>query len=231
MNRLLEVCLVALAVTTTITPPIAAQSPAMQKGIRVELPVASNAIPMPDADREDSLVVTVTGDGRVYLGINPISPAALAENVRDSLSSGSKKKLYIKADARTPYANVANVLNALRTAGVEAPNLLTASQDSPEPGTLVPPRGLEVLVGESRTFGAGTPIVQVLDSGQRRPTLQVNNDLISWTSLQSMLQQLLQNRSKKVVLVNAAGTLPFVQLVDVIDVCRSAGAKVVLVTR
>ncbi len=251
MNHLLEVCLVALTLATGITPSVAAQSPvaapensfartwkgyeatpataqAMRKGISVELPVTSNAAPMPDADQEDALIVSVTEDGTVYFGVEQISPAGLAEKVKGGLSNRTEKKLYIKADARTPYANVVNVLDAVRTAGVEAPNLLTAQRDSSEPGTLVPPKGLEVLVGPPS--GSAVTVMEVLNSGQRWPTLKINNQNIPWATLQRSLRQLFQNRSEKVVLVKAAGTLPFANVVDVTDMCRSTGAKVVLVT-
>ena len=53
----------------------------------MQLPVANNAAPMPDVDREGSLIVSVTYDGSVYVGVNPISSAALTEKVRESLSS------------------------------------------------------------------------------------------------------------------------------------------------
>ena len=231
MNHLLEVCLVALTLTTGITPSIAAQSPgAMQKGISVDLPLTGNAVPMPDADQEDSLIVSVTADGSVYFGVNPISPAALAEKIKGGLSDRTEKKLYIKADARTPYANVVNVLGAMRTAGVEAPNLLTAQQDSSEPVTLVPSKGLEVLVGPPLPSGSDAIVVQALNSGQQRPTLKINNERIPSATLPATLRQLLQNRSEKVVLVKADGLLPFAHVVHVIDICRSTGAKVFLVT-
>src|SRR5208282_4917669 len=185
MNHSLEVCLVALTLTTGITPAVAAQSSvatpanssfagtwegtmnnllgteaavpaaqAMRKGISVELPVTSNAVPMPDADQENSLIVSVTDDGSVYFGVNPINPASLTEKVKDSLSNRTGKKLYIKADARTQYANVVKVLDAVRTAGIDAPNLLTAQRDSSEPGTLVRPKGLEVFVGPPLPSGS-----------------------------------------------------------------------------
>ena len=44
------------------------------------------------------------------------------------------------------------------------------------------------------------------------------------------LRQLYQNHSKKVVLLNADGLLPFRNVVHVINVCRSTGARVFLVT-
>jgi biopolymer transport protein TolR len=231
MNYLLEVCLLALTLTTGVVPAVAAQSPeVMQKGISVELPVTSNSVPMPDADQEDSLIVSVTNDGNVYFGVNPISPAALAEKIRGGLFKRTEKKLYIKADARTPYANVVKVLDAVRTEGVEALNLLTAQRASSEPGTLVPPRGLEVMIGSPLPSGSEAIVVQVLNSGQGRPTLKINNEHIPWPTLQSALRQLFQNRREKMVLVKAEGTLPFEDIVDVADACRSRGARVVLVT-
>ncbi len=252
MNHLLEVCLVALTLATGITPSVAAQSPvaapensfartwkgyeatpataqAMRKGISVELPVTSNAAPMPDADQEDALIVSVTEDGTVYFGVEQISPAGLAEKVKGGLSNRTEKKLYIKADARTPYANVVNVLDAVRTAGVEAPNLLTAQRDSSGPGTLIPPKGLEVLIGPPLPAGSEEIVVQVLNSEHQRPALKINNEPVQRPTLQSRLRQLLQNRSENVVHIQADATLPFAAVVNVIDVCRSTGAKVVVV--
>jgi biopolymer transport protein ExbD len=228
MNHLFEVCLVALTLTTGIAPSVTAQ--AMQKGISVELPVTSNAVPMPDADHGDSLIVSVTENGSLYFGIDPISRAALAERVRGSLSNRAEKNLYIKADARTTYVNVMKVLVAVRKAGVEAPNLLTTQRDLAEPGTLVPPKGLEVLVGLPLSSGSEATVVQVLNSGHRRPTLKINHEQIPWATLPSALKQRFQNRSEKVVLVETAGILPYADVVDVIDICRLTGAKVVLVT-
>jgi hypothetical protein len=69
----------------------ARQARTMQKGISVELPVTSNAVAMPDADKEDALIVSVTDSGSVYFGVNPISPAALAEKVKGGLSNRTEK--------------------------------------------------------------------------------------------------------------------------------------------
>jgi biopolymer transport protein ExbD len=233
MNYLLEVCLV-VTLAAGATPAIGAKSQAitaqtMQKGISVELPVTSNAVPIPEADQEDALIVSVTDDGSVYFGVDPISPAALAEKVRDALSNRTERKLYIKADARTPYANVVKVLDAMRTAGVEAPNLLTAQRDSSGPGTLIPPKGLEVLIGPPLPAGSEAIVVQVLNSEHQRPALRINNEPFQRATLQSRLRQLLQNRSENVVHIQADATLPFAAVVNVIDVCRSTGAKVVVV--
>jgi biopolymer transport protein TolR len=119
---------------------------AMKKGIAVELPVTSNAVPVPKADNEDSLIVTITHDGSVYFGVNLIGAAELREKVKRALSDRADKTLYIKADAQAPYGSLVKVLDSLRTAGVEGLTLLTGQRNVKEPGTLVSPKGLEMLV-------------------------------------------------------------------------------------
>lgn len=233
MNYLLEVCLL-VTLAAGATPAIGAQSrtiaaQTMQKGISVELPVTSNAVAMPDADQEDALIVSVTDDGSVYFGVDPISPAALAEKVRDGLSNRTERKLYIKADARTPYANVVKVLAAMRTAGVEAPNLLTAQRDSSGPWPLIPPKGLEVLIAPPLRARPEAIVVQVLNSEHQRHALKINNEPVQRATLQNRLRQFLQNRTENVVHIQADRTLPFAAVVDVIDVCHSTGVKVVVV--
>jgi biopolymer transport protein ExbD len=231
MNYLLEVCLIALTLTTALlAQPEARTHLPLQKGISVELPVTSNAIPAPDADQEDAFIVTVTDKGSVYVGIGLTTTAALAERVKGGLSNRTGKKLYLKADARTPYASVARVLDALRTAGVEAPNLLTAQTGSSEPGTLVSAKGLEVSLGPRLASGSEAVVLQVAKSGQRLPRLKVNDEPVPWEALQSTLRLLFQNRSDRVVLLKAEGTLPFADVVTAADMCRSTGTEVVLVT-
>jgi biopolymer transport protein TolR len=218
----------AALVTVTFAASLCAAQ-GMQQGIRVELASASHAVASLDADREDSLIVTVTSNGSVYLGINPSTPAALAEQIKSSLS-GREQKVYIKADARAPYADVIAVLGAASKAGVEAPILLTTQPESPEPGTAVAPKGLEVLVGPLSPSGSASTVVEVLNSGQRWPTLKINHEQIPWAALESTLSKLLQNQTEKVVFVRANGPLAFAQVVGVIDKCRSIQANVVLVT-
>jgi hypothetical protein len=86
MNYLLEVCLVTLTMAFSAAPPVAGQSlvtapedsvravQTMQRGISVQLPVTRSAVPMPDADREDSSIVTVPREGSVYFGADPTTP-------------------------------------------------------------------------------------------------------------------------------------------------------------
>jgi biopolymer transport protein ExbD len=229
MNYLLEVCL-ATGLAIGIMPLIAQSNPAvptMQKGISVQMPVTSTALPMPAADKEDATVVIITEDGSVFLGLHPTDADSVADSVRDALSNHPDKNVYVKADARAPYSEVAAVLEALRTAGVEAPTLLTSQPHANSPGILLSPGGLQILV-DPRPSSSSPAIVQLSNSEQQHAMLKVNGEAIPRTSLENKLAQFFHNRSDKIVQIEADGTLPFAAVVKVIDQSRSAGAKVVL---
>ena len=146
MNRILEVCLVALALMGDAAPHAIAQSPALQKGVRVQLAVSANAAPMPGADDENAFIVTVAENGTVYLGVNRITLPDLKEKIRITPFQPGQK-LYVKADARTPYARVLEVLDATYTGGIATQVLLTARTESSTPGAIASPEGVEVQLG------------------------------------------------------------------------------------
>lgn len=98
-------------------------------------------MPAPDADSPDALVITVTDIGRLFLGIDPGTPDSLAQKLKDRPSQRAQN-LYIKADARAPYACVAKVLDAAHTAGIVAVTLLTTQPKATQAGTVVLPEGI-----------------------------------------------------------------------------------------
>ena len=46
----------------------------MQRGVSVQMAVTSNATSVPDADSNDAWIVTVTADGSLYFGADPMTP-------------------------------------------------------------------------------------------------------------------------------------------------------------
>jgi len=89
MNYLVEVCLIALTVTTGISPSAVAQSASradqpLQKGISVESPITTSTMPVPDADEASALIVSFVDDGSMYFDINPANPAAFGGNDQGS---------------------------------------------------------------------------------------------------------------------------------------------------
>jgi biopolymer transport protein ExbD/biopolymer transport protein TolR len=147
MKYFLRTCLIILTLAS-MTPAAAAQSPSvpMQRGISVQMPATSNAISVPNADKEDALVVAITQDGSTYLRTNPISPADLVKQLKADQTAQKTKVLYIKADARAPYASVVKVIDAVHAAGIEGLTLLTDQRDAGDTGKFGPPKGLEMFV-------------------------------------------------------------------------------------
>jgi biopolymer transport protein TolR len=193
----------------------AAQSPVLVKGVSVQMATAAHAVPMPAADEPGATVVAITARGAVYLGITPVTPAALAEKL-----NGRGGTVYVKSDARTPYARVGEVLGALRTAGMNEPDLLVSQPEPPQPGKIVSPKGLEVRTAPP---ASGAIVVEVVASG-----LKVDGRQVSPAALEAALEKRLQTQSEKAVIVKAEGTAPFGEVVRVIDAARSAGASVFL---
>jgi biopolymer transport protein ExbD len=84
----------------------------------VDLAVASHAVPMPDAQKDDAIIVWIARDGTVYFRNYKTTldeiPGAIEEAVRD----GAEHKVYVKADARARYFDVKAVVDAIRLAGI-----------------------------------------------------------------------------------------------------------------
>jgi len=198
----------------------------LQQGISVQLAVTSNAVPMPEADNEDAWIVAVTADGALYFGIEPVFPSDLADKMK-SRPRRRDQKLYIKVDARTPFADVRKVFAAAHELAFDTPILLTSQKESPAAGAVVPPTGMEVMVGPHSD--TATVVVQI-NAGQDGPMILVNDQQTPDAPLAATLQSFLKDRRDTPVLVRASGTVPFEAVVRVIDICRSIGAKVAIGT-
>jgi biopolymer transport protein ExbD len=222
MKYVLEVCLIAVALISS-QPITAAQT--MQKGVSVDMAVTSNAVPVPDADNEGAWIVTVSENGGLYFRTDAVTADGLTEQMR-MRPRNRQQKLYIKADARAPFASVERALDAARADLFDSAVLLTSRPEPATPETIVPPYGLEVLLSAPSSV---EPVwVQLLNSGQTSSKLKVNHADVSSDALPDTLKQLLQNRAEKVVVVRADGIVPFAQVAHVIEVAHSTGAKVVL---
>jgi len=117
-----DVMLVLLIIFMVVTPML-------QKGVSVELANTANPIDMKEADREDSVMVAVTRDGKFYLGQDRVNIEDLASKVNDLLSDRIDKKVFVKSDRRAKYGDVVQVVDNIRNAGVDAVGLLTERLD------------------------------------------------------------------------------------------------------
>jgi biopolymer transport protein TolR len=113
-----DIMLVLLIIFMVITP-------LLQNGTSVDLVKAVNAHDMKDADKDDAVLVAVTRDGRVFLGSDQTRIEDLSQKVQEKISGRVDKTVYLKSDARAKYQTVVDVVDEIRTAGVDQLGLIT----------------------------------------------------------------------------------------------------------
>jgi biopolymer transport protein TolR len=124
VTPMVDVMLVLLIIFMVITPML-------QNKVAIDMARVSNPTPMPDADKEDAIVVAITRDGGVYLGQDKIATSELGVKVRDKLADTPGKTIYVRADARAQFRAVEDAIDAVRTAGVDEVGLLTQKREAP----------------------------------------------------------------------------------------------------
>jgi len=117
-----DVMLVLLIIFMVVTPML-------QKGQQVELAKTRNPVDMKEADRDDSVIIAITRDGKFYLGQDKVNPDDLGAKVNDLLATKLEKKVFVKSDSRAKYGDVVQVVDNIRNAGVEQIGLLTERMD------------------------------------------------------------------------------------------------------
>ncbi|HZP05435.1 MAG TPA: biopolymer transporter ExbD [Terracidiphilus sp.] len=123
VTPMVDVMLVLLIIFMVITPML-------QNKVQIDMAKVDNAVAMPDADKDDAIVVAVTRDGGVFLGQNKVDPSQLGSMVRDKLADKTDKTIYVRADARAQYRAVEDAIDNVRTAGVEEVGLLTQRREN-----------------------------------------------------------------------------------------------------
>jgi len=125
---MVDVMLVLLIIFMVITPMLT-------KGVNVDLPRTKNPIAMKDADKEDAILVAITRAGDIFLspGNKRMTLEELPGKVRDLQTNKLDKTVYIKSDLRAKYGRVEEIVDSLRSAGVDQLGLLTEQipQDRP----------------------------------------------------------------------------------------------------
>ncbi len=122
VTPMVDVMLVLLIIFMVITPML-------QNKVQIDMAKVENPTAMPDADKDDAIVVAVTRDGGVFLGQNRVDPSELGSLVRDKLADKTDKTIFVRADARAQYRAVEDAIDDVRTAGVEEVGLLTQKRE------------------------------------------------------------------------------------------------------
>jgi biopolymer transport protein ExbD len=123
-----DIMLVLLIIFMVVTPMLS-------KGLSVELAKVQNPSDMPDADKDDAVIVGISEAGDVYLGSTKSDVSQIADQVRDRISNKLDKTVFVKSDGRAKYGDVVKVVDEIRSAGVDNVGLITdrAEQTRPAP--------------------------------------------------------------------------------------------------
>ena len=118
VTPMVDVMLVLLIIFMVITPMLS-------KGVSVNMVKTHNPIAMQAADKSDAVLIAVNREGRVFLGNTQLQPEDLGPKVRDLLTNRLDKMVFVRSDARARYEKVVDVVDNLRSAGVDQIGLLT----------------------------------------------------------------------------------------------------------
>ena len=137
VTPMVDVMLVLLIIFMVITPML-------QKGSNVEMAKTNNPIAMEDADKEDAVLIAIQRDGTIFFDLDKVTADQLVTKVSDRLQNKADKRIFIKADGHAKYGTVVEVVDNVRSAGVDQVGLLTeqvSQQDhkrTPPPVTSAP---------------------------------------------------------------------------------------------
>lgn len=124
-----DIMLVLLIIFMVVTPML-------QKGFSVEMAKVPNPSDLPDADKDDAIIVAVARDGGIYIGNTKTSKDQITDTIKDQVSNRIDKTIFIRADQRAKYGDVSAVVDEVRNAGVDKVGLLTerVERSGPAPG-------------------------------------------------------------------------------------------------
>ena len=129
-----DIMLVLLIIFMVVTPMLS-------KGLSVELAKVNNPSDMPNADKDDAVIVGISASGDVYLGSSKSDISQIADQVRDRISNKLDKTVFVKSDGRAKYGDVVKVVDEIRSAGVDNVGLITDRAEQNRRTAPPPPAG------------------------------------------------------------------------------------------
>ena len=129
-----DIMLVLLIIFMVVTPMLS-------KGLSVELAKVNNPSDMPDADKDDAVIVGISASGDVYLGSTKSDLTQISDQVKDRISNKLDKTVFVKSDGRAKYGDVVKVVDEIRSAGVDNVGLITDRAEQNRRTAPPPPAG------------------------------------------------------------------------------------------
>jgi len=108
MIPLIDVMLVLLVIFI-VTAPL------LTHAVKVDLPKASSSA---NLTKPDNVQLAIDGTGQAYWNGEAVAAAALQDKLRAAAARTPQPELHLRAERRTPYENVAEVMSAAARAGL-----------------------------------------------------------------------------------------------------------------
>jgi len=97
-------------------------TPMLQNQITLNLPKSGNGVEDKPAE---PVTLSLTRDGRIYLGRAQVTEQKMAEALSESLAGGVDKNVFIRADQALAYGDVVRIVNECRRLGAQRVGLMT----------------------------------------------------------------------------------------------------------
>jgi biopolymer transport protein TolR len=104
-------------------------APMIQRGIDVNLPVATRAQSIASERIEVTVPLSYRVNKTVYLGSEPVREAILEERVRQKMETAVKKDVFLRGDGGLNLSEVMKITDMLKAAGVEHVGLETRTPE------------------------------------------------------------------------------------------------------
>lgn len=114
VTPLVDVTLVLLIIFMVTTPML-------QRGTDVQLPTAQAS----QVKEEDRITLTVTRESRILVNNEEVPREQLESRLKSLTGSGKDRVLYLRGDARVPYGFVIDVMDAIKSSGIETVGMIT----------------------------------------------------------------------------------------------------------
>jgi biopolymer transport protein ExbD len=129
-----DIMLVLLIIFMVVTPMLS-------RGHDVNLTHVDRPEDLPNADKDDAIIVAVDREGHIYIGTNQTQEDQVTATIRDMVKDRIEKTIFIKSDKRAKYIDVTKVVDDVRSAGVDEVGLLTERVERRAPTPTTPPPG------------------------------------------------------------------------------------------
>tara|TARA_R110002072_G_scaffold278758_1_gene440645 strand:+ start:43721 stop:44155 length:435 start_codon:yes stop_codon:yes gene_type:complete len=107
-------------------------APLLTQGLRVDLPQASSE-PLELDENAESLVIELSADNEFFISLGvtsqdeqePVELALIGEQVARIVEVNPSIQIFVEGDSRASYGPFISLMEALRSAGIDSPNLVT----------------------------------------------------------------------------------------------------------